>query len=96
MHSITSTVYPLTSIPSTGHLNSSATANTLAGIGGGGVQAHPPIPITELAAHIERLKANDNMLFFQEYEVKCCSRVACRHFTPLAVNRNRPELHMGA
>jgi hypothetical protein len=34
-----------------------------------GMTAHPPIPITELAQHIERLKANDSMLFFQEYEV---------------------------
>src|SRR6266487_3210976 len=29
---------------------------------------HPPIPVTELANHIERLKANDNMKFSQEYE----------------------------
>lgn len=29
---------------------------------------HPPIPVTELANHIERLKANDNQLFSQEYE----------------------------
>nr|NVI75638.1 Leukocyte-antigen-related-like protein [Cucujiformia] len=30
--------------------------------------SHPPIPITELANHIERLKANDNLKFSQEYE----------------------------
>lgn len=30
--------------------------------------SHPPIPITELGNHIERLKANDNMKFSQEYE----------------------------
>ncbi|XP_022247937.1 tyrosine-protein phosphatase Lar-like isoform X3 [Limulus polyphemus] len=29
---------------------------------------HPPIPVTELANHIERLKANDNQKFSQEYE----------------------------
>lgn len=29
---------------------------------------HPPILISDLAAHIERLKANDNHLFSQEYE----------------------------
>ncbi|XP_065405670.1 receptor-type tyrosine-protein phosphatase delta isoform X28 [Chrysemys picta bellii] len=30
--------------------------------------SHPPIPIMELADHIERLKANDNLKFSQEYE----------------------------
>ncbi|XP_063915400.1 tyrosine-protein phosphatase Lar isoform X8 [Zophobas morio] len=30
--------------------------------------SHPPIPILELANHIERLKANDNLKFSQEYE----------------------------
>ncbi|KAG9342521.1 hypothetical protein JZ751_016525 [Albula glossodonta] len=30
--------------------------------------SHPPIPITELADHLERLKANDNLKFSQEYE----------------------------
>lgn len=30
--------------------------------------SHPPIPILELAEHIERLKANDNLKFSQEYE----------------------------
>ncbi|XP_036002413.1 receptor-type tyrosine-protein phosphatase delta isoform X8 [Fundulus heteroclitus] len=29
---------------------------------------HPPIPIMELADHVERLKANDNLKFSQEYE----------------------------
>ncbi|GIX68631.1 tyrosine-protein phosphatase Lar [Caerostris extrusa] len=29
---------------------------------------HPPIPITELANHIEMLKASDNLKFSQEYE----------------------------
>ena len=29
---------------------------------------HPPIPVSELANHVERLKANDNMKFSQEYE----------------------------
>ncbi|XP_037614427.1 receptor-type tyrosine-protein phosphatase delta-like isoform X46 [Sebastes umbrosus] len=29
---------------------------------------HPPIPIMDLADHLERLKANDNLKFSQEYE----------------------------
>ncbi|XP_067893007.1 protein tyrosine phosphatase receptor type Fa isoform X2 [Heterodontus francisci] len=29
---------------------------------------HPPIPVTDLADNIERLKANDNLKFSQEYE----------------------------
>ncbi|XP_054665722.1 receptor-type tyrosine-protein phosphatase delta isoform X20 [Grus americana] len=33
-----------------------------------GMASHPPIPILELADHIERLKANDNLKFSQEYE----------------------------
>ncbi|XP_051785971.1 receptor-type tyrosine-protein phosphatase delta isoform X22 [Erpetoichthys calabaricus] len=33
-----------------------------------GMVSHPPIPILELADHIERLKANDNLKFSQEYE----------------------------
>ncbi|XP_061627376.1 receptor-type tyrosine-protein phosphatase S-like isoform X13 [Phyllopteryx taeniolatus] len=30
--------------------------------------SHPPVPISELADNIERLKANDNLKFSQEYE----------------------------
>ncbi|XP_064190677.1 protein tyrosine phosphatase receptor type Db isoform X14 [Anguilla rostrata] len=33
-----------------------------------GMVSHPPIPITELTDHLERLKANDNLKFSQEYE----------------------------
>ncbi|XP_038649930.1 receptor-type tyrosine-protein phosphatase delta-like isoform X21 [Scyliorhinus canicula] len=33
-----------------------------------GMRDHPPIPITDLADNIERLKANDNLKFSQEYE----------------------------
>ncbi|XP_041430154.1 protein tyrosine phosphatase receptor type D S homeolog isoform X41 [Xenopus laevis] len=33
-----------------------------------GMANHPPIPILELEDHIERLKANDNLKFSQEYE----------------------------
>ncbi|KAL1129262.1 hypothetical protein AAG570_013791 [Ranatra chinensis] len=33
-----------------------------------GMISHPPIHLTELANHIERLKANDNLKFSQEYE----------------------------
>ena len=32
------------------------------------MMSHPPIPIHDLAAHIDDLKANDNMKFSQEYE----------------------------
>ncbi|XP_047503819.1 tyrosine-protein phosphatase Lar isoform X6 [Pieris napi] len=30
--------------------------------------SHPPIPISELSEHIDRLKSNDNLKFSQEYE----------------------------
>ncbi|XP_062305454.1 receptor-type tyrosine-protein phosphatase delta-like isoform X31 [Osmerus eperlanus] len=33
-----------------------------------GMTSHPPIPIMDLADHLERLKANDNLKFSQEYE----------------------------
>ncbi|XP_033838514.1 receptor-type tyrosine-protein phosphatase S-like isoform X5 [Periophthalmus magnuspinnatus] len=33
-----------------------------------GMMSHPPIPIAELAEHIELLKANDNLRLSQEYE----------------------------
>ncbi|XP_037912845.1 tyrosine-protein phosphatase Lar isoform X5 [Hermetia illucens] len=33
-----------------------------------GMISHPPIPISEFANHVERLKANDNLKFSQEYE----------------------------
>ncbi|XP_035795176.1 tyrosine-protein phosphatase Lar-like isoform X5 [Anopheles albimanus] len=33
-----------------------------------GMISHPPIPISELTNHVERLKANDNLKFSQEYE----------------------------
>ncbi|XP_037614412.1 receptor-type tyrosine-protein phosphatase delta-like isoform X32 [Sebastes umbrosus] len=33
-----------------------------------GMANHPPIPIMDLADHLERLKANDNLKFSQEYE----------------------------
>ncbi|XP_076849175.1 receptor-type tyrosine-protein phosphatase delta isoform X5 [Brachyhypopomus gauderio] len=32
------------------------------------MSTHPPIPIMDLADHLERLKANDNLKFSQEYE----------------------------
>ncbi|XP_053715382.1 receptor-type tyrosine-protein phosphatase delta-like isoform X1 [Synchiropus splendidus] len=48
---------PGTSTPShTSNLHMSSMAN------------HPPIPIMDLADHLERLKANDNLKFSQEYE----------------------------
>lgn len=33
-----------------------------------GMISHPPIPISEFANHVERLKVNDNLKFSQEYE----------------------------
>ncbi|XP_016299138.1 receptor-type tyrosine-protein phosphatase delta-like isoform X2 [Sinocyclocheilus anshuiensis] len=33
-----------------------------------GMTTHPPVSVSELPAHIERLKANDNLRFSQEYE----------------------------
>lgn len=32
------------------------------------MMSHPPIPVSELTNHIERLKANENLQFSQEYE----------------------------
>lgn len=37
------------------------------------MMSHPPIPIHELAEHIELLKANDNLRLSQEYEVNISS-----------------------
>ncbi len=34
-----------------------------------GMMSHPPISISELPEHTERLKANDNLHLSQEYEV---------------------------
>lgn len=44
-----------------------------------GMMSHPPIPINELAEHIEMLKANDNLRLSQEYEVKM-------HYSSIWVN----------
>ncbi|XP_073788630.1 receptor-type tyrosine-protein phosphatase S isoform X9 [Danio rerio] len=33
-----------------------------------GMMSHPPIPVSELPEHMERLKANDNLHLSQEYE----------------------------
>ena len=33
-----------------------------------GMMSHPPIPVSDLSAHIDMLKMNDNMKFSQEYE----------------------------
>ncbi|KTG44488.1 hypothetical protein cypCar_00028400 [Cyprinus carpio] len=34
-----------------------------------GMREHPPVSVSALADHIERLKANDGLRFSQEYEV---------------------------
>lgn len=46
-----------------------------------GMASHPPIPVMELADHIERLKANDNLKFSQEYEVML------RHFVTFCMKK---------
>ena len=33
-----------------------------------GMMSHPPIPIMDLAAHIDDLKVDDNLKFSSEYE----------------------------
>lgn len=33
-----------------------------------GMQSHPPIPVMQLSAHIDHLRAQDNLKFSQEYE----------------------------
>jgi netrin-G3 ligand len=48
-----------------------------------GMISHPPIPISELANHIERLKANDNLKFSQEYEA--CNSVPAFNYRRLSV-----------
>ena len=42
-----------------------------------GMRDHPPIPVTDLADNIDRLKANDGLKFSQEYEVsvRACQAV---------------------
>jgi len=32
------------------------------------MMSHPPIPVHDLAAHIDDLKSNDNLKFSSEYE----------------------------
>lgn len=45
--------------------------------------SHPPIPVTELADHLERLKANDNLKFSQEYEVSAIESPPAKHILRL-------------
>lgn len=52
-----------------------------------GMASHPPIPVMELADHIERLKANDNLKFSQEYEVML------RHFVTFCMKKAGFVLH---
>lgn len=44
-----------------------------------GMREHPPIPVIDLADHIERLKANDGLRFSQEYEVSVPIKAASVH-----------------
>ncbi|XP_048457494.1 protein tyrosine phosphatase receptor type Fa [Rhincodon typus] len=49
-----------------------------------GMRDHPPIPITDLADNIERLKANDNLKFSQEYENGSSEKREVRQFQFMA------------
>lgn len=42
------------------------------------MREHPPIPVIDLADHIERLKANDGLRFSQEYEVSATHQSSIR------------------
>lgn len=44
-----------------------------------GMREHPPIPVIDLADHIERLKANDGLRFSQEYEVRALNWSCVNH-----------------
>uniref|UniRef100_A0A674JQZ3 Receptor-type tyrosine-protein phosphatase F n=1 Tax=Terrapene triunguis TaxID=2587831 RepID=A0A674JQZ3_9SAUR len=44
------------------------TQRSPSGSGPTGMRDHPPIPVTDLADNIDRLKANDGLSFSQEYE----------------------------
>lgn len=46
------------------------------------MMSHPPIPINELAEHIELLKANDNLRLSQEYEVNTYCNLPARSLPP--------------
>jgi len=47
-----------------------------------GMVSHPPVAISELTDHTERLKANDNLKFSQEYEVGMTIICPWKVFTP--------------
>uniref|UniRef100_A0A452GZX3 Receptor-type tyrosine-protein phosphatase F n=1 Tax=Gopherus agassizii TaxID=38772 RepID=A0A452GZX3_9SAUR len=47
-----------------------------------GMRDHPPIPVTDLADNIDRLKANDGLRFSQEYEVSCREGDRCAWHCP--------------
>lgn len=49
-----------------------------------GMRDHPPIPITDLADNIERLKANDGLKFSQEYEVRHALPPLCGPKLPIS------------
>uniref|UniRef100_A0A671YYB1 protein-tyrosine-phosphatase n=1 Tax=Sparus aurata TaxID=8175 RepID=A0A671YYB1_SPAAU len=49
--------------------------------------SHPPIPISELAEHIELLKANDNLRLSQEYESIDPSQQFTWEYSNLEVNK---------
>lgn len=54
------------------------------------MMSHPPIPISELAEHIELLKANDNLRLSQEYEVRCFTWILYSTPAPLLFSGDKP------
>lgn len=58
-----------------------------------GMMSHPPIPINELAEHIELLKANDNLRLSQEYEVNTYSNMPAKSLPPKILFNTCTSVH---
>lgn len=54
--------------------------------------SHPPIPVMELPDHVERLKANDNLKFSQEYEVSVRKRAPVDKLSKLKLSMNHRKI----
>jgi len=51
--------------------------------------AHPPVPMSQLAQHIENLRSDDNLRFSQEYEASTTVSPSIYHFLELFYDYNR-------